>query len=152
MHWSAALRHVLLGDRVIRRAGAAQPRHGKPEPDAAVRLPQQARYRPPNQRPLEDPGQMVAAAEGSERELGPAEVERDVGLVLAAALIAEGLGDRGGHNQAREHHTEKHQLHRTRVRVEIVGDPAGVYPGLHTASRSSSVSPAPASERWSGRW
>jgi hypothetical protein len=93
MYWPAALRHVLPGDRVIRRAGAAQPRHGKPEPDAAVLhqhghhpyrdpeipvrqpngQPQQTRYRPPNQRPLEDPGQMVAAAEGSERERGPAE-------------------------------------------------------------------------------
>lgn len=136
-------------DRPLRRLRATQPGNGegepngrqveddgqRPERETGVSLDQRAGEPDgadpdePDEHALEVCAQVVAAPDDRKHPDGSADLDSDVGVRELQAAVAERLRDRGGHEQAPEHHADEHQPHGQRRRIEPARDPAGVHPG-----------------------
>ena len=136
-------------DVVVGRGGAAtarQPvaRRGRGELDCEGRYPQHESLvagerragepehtgrSTPDDQPLEHVAQPVAAVQEPRRRGVATDLQRDVARREHQPLLAERLGQRGGHEQAREHHRGEHPADRGRGRIEPVGHPGRVDPG-----------------------
>ena len=129
-HGAAAARQPVAGHR-----GAEVEHDGRDpqqQPPIAgqrrARQPQHAGRRAPADEALEDVAQrLVAAQQARGRGVAP-DLQRDVADREQHAVRAERARQRGGHEQAREHHAGEHRAHRRRRRVEPVGHPGRVDP------------------------
>ena len=90
--------------------------------------PQHAGRGAPDDQPLEHVAQPVAAVQQQRRGGVATDLQRDVARREQQPLLAERLRQRGGHEQAAEHHRGEHPADRRRGRVEPVRHPRRVDP------------------------
>jgi hypothetical protein len=82
----------------------------------------------PHDEPLEHVAQAMSAIEEPSRCGVPTDLEDDVACREQQRPLTERFGQRGGHEQAAEHHRRQHRADRRRARVEPVRHPGRVDP------------------------